>query len=208
MKDIRRIAKDVGIPGTFMYAAEYQVLEHGDGFDWEQIVTVISALIIFVVILALSGNIVTSMLVLLNLVLISFNIMALLWYMNLELNLVTMANIILTFGLAFDYSEHIAQGFNISEASPNARTDWERRRSKVKGAFARLGAPVFHGAVSTFIGTIPIAFADNYSLRAFFREWFGIIFFGMLHAFFLLPALLQLFGCLTKHDRHLSKTQT
>ena len=66
---------------------------------------------------------------------------------------------------------------------------------------------MFHGAVSTFIGTIPIAFADNYSLKAFFREWFGIIFFGMLHGFFLLPALLQLIGCLNKHDKAQSKSQ-
>ena len=114
-----------------MWAPEYQVLEHGDGFDWEQIVTVISALVIFVVILLLSGSIVTSALVLLNLVLISFNIMALLWYMDLELNLVTMANLILTFGLAFDYSEHIAQGYNISTASPDAKTNWDRRSSKI-----------------------------------------------------------------------------
>ena len=163
---------------------------------------------IFVIVFLLSGSIVTSLIVFANLILISYNILALLWYMDLELNLVTMANIILTFGLAFDYSEHIAQGYNISVASPYATNNCQRRRSKVIGAFSKLGAPVFHGALSTFIGTVPLAFANNYSLQAFFREWFGIIFFGMLHGFFLLPALLSILGCLTEEDKKIQKERS
>ena len=133
--------------------------------------------------------------------LVDLNLVALIWYWGLELNFVTMLNLILALGLAVDYSAHIAHAYNFSDADPSCKSDRERRVSKVRGAFTKIGTSVFHGAFSTFLAIVTISASSSYIFQAFFKQWFGIIVFGLLHAFLLLPVLLSLIGPLKKGDK-------
>ena len=153
------------------------------------------------IILIFSGNVCISVLVLCMMGLVDLNLVALIWYWGLELNFISMINIILALGLAVDYSAHLAHAYNFSEPESDCKTDRERRVSKVKGAFTKIGTSVFHGAFSTFLAIVTISASSSYIFRAFFKQWFGITMFGMLHAFFLLPVLLSLMGPLKKSGR-------
>ena len=126
--------------------------------------------------------------------LIDLNLLALIWYWGLELNFITMINLILAIGLAVDYSAHIAHAYNCSEAPEDEPSNIKRRKARVRLAFRKIGSSVFHGAFSTFLAIVTISASSSYIFRAFFKQWFAIILFGMLHGFFLLPVLLSLIG--------------
>lgn len=64
-----------------------------------------------------------------------------------------------------------------------------------------MGSSVVHGAMSTFLAIVMISATTNYVFKAFFKQWFCIIMFGMIHAFFLLPVLLSICGPLSKEDK-------
>lgn len=151
--------------------------------------------------LLFSGSWYSSVLVLFNVALVDLNLFGLIWYWGLELNSVTMLSIILAFGLAVDYSAHIAHAYNCSEVDvplSASHSNFEKRKSKVRGAFKKMGGPVFHGAFSTFLAIVALSGSESYIFRAFFKQWFGIVVFGMLHGYVLLPVLLSLVGPLKK----------
>lgn len=72
---------------------------------------------IFLILFLLTGNIVSTALVVLCVGLVDLNIISLLWLWGLELNFITMVNLILAVGLAVDYSSHIAHAYNSSIAT-------------------------------------------------------------------------------------------
>ena len=135
--------------------------------------------------------------------LIDVNLLALLWYWDLELNFTTMVNIIFAIGVAVNYSSHIANGYNFSEVDVSLfnQSNFERRKSKVRGSFKKIGGSVFHGAFSTFLAIVAISASSSYIFQAFFRQWFGIVVFGILHGFVLLPCILCVIGPLKPEER-------
>ncbi|KAJ7385698.1 Patched domain-containing protein 3 [Desmophyllum pertusum] len=71
---------------------------------------------------------------------------------NVSLNSVSMINLVMAIGFAVDYSAHIAHAYVLS----NKLTANER----VVDALSTLGASVFMGGFSTFLGMIVLAFAS------------------------------------------------
>ena len=55
--------------------------------------------------------------------LIDLNLVALIWYWDLNLNFITMINLVLAVGLAVDYSAHIAYGYSQSRADKECKTN-------------------------------------------------------------------------------------
>ena len=209
MEDLRRIASEYGPDSSLMYSQIFLTWEQYKNFDADLLVSVGSALgAIFLIIFLFSGNLCSSLLVLSMMGLVDLNLVGLIWYWDLELNVITMVNLIVAIGLAVDYSAHIAHSYNFSAPDPSCKTNRERRVSKVRGAFTKIGTSVFHGAFSTFLAIVTISASSSYVFRAFFKQWFGIIVFGMLHAFFLLPVLLSLIGPLKRSDRNPAKAST
>lgn len=60
-----------------------------------------------------------------------------------------------------------------------------------------MGSSVFHAAFSSFLALIPLAFAESFHFRVFFKTWTGITVFGFVNGLFLLPALMSEIGPLT-----------
>lgn len=180
----------------------YLIWEQYADFDREVLVCLISSLVaIYIVVLLSSGNFCSSLFVFSMMGLVDLNLVAMIWWWGLELNFITMLNVILALGLSVDYSAHITHGFNVTNASESeATTNRERRKFKVQKSFKLMGSSVVHGAMSTFLAIVMISATTNYVFVAFFKQWFSIILFGMLHAFFLLPVLLSMCGPLSKDD--------
>lgn len=204
MNELRDVASVYGPSGTFVFANIFFDYEQYTNFSTDVAIQLVTAIVaIFVIVLIFSGNICTTLMVTMNIALVDLNLLALIWYWNLELNFVTVVNLILAIGLAVDYSAHIAHAYNISVADPSCETNRERRKSKVRRTFTNIGNSVFHGAFSTFLAIVTISASSNYIFRAFFKQWFAIIIFGMLHGFVLLPVILSFIGPLKRADKGL-----
>ncbi|XP_053687905.1 patched domain-containing protein 3 [Sabethes cyaneus] len=119
-----------------------------------------------------------------------------LWDVNLDS--ISMINLIMCIGFSINYTAHICYTF----MSCKARTPDER----VRQALYSLGMPIVQGSSSTILGAVPLLLADSYIFLVFFKMVFLVIFIGAMHGLFLLPVLLSLFGpgsCTSSSDDEL-----
>lgn len=107
-----------------------------------------------------------------------------LWDVNLDS--ISMINLIMCIGYSVDFTAHICYSFMSSKAKhPDER---------VREALYSLGMPILQGATSTILGCIGLLLADSYIFLVFFKMMFLVIIAGAMHGIFLLPVLLSLFG--------------
>lgn len=107
-----------------------------------------------------------------------------LWDVNLDS--ISMINLIMCIGFSVDYTAHICYAYMSSEA--------RRPDDRVRDALYSLGMPIGQAATSTVLGTIGLLLADSYIFLVFFKMIFLVIFIGAMHGLFVLPVLLSLFG--------------
>lgn len=107
-----------------------------------------------------------------------------LWKVNLDS--ISMINLIMCIGFSVDFTAHICYAY----MSSKAKTPDDR----VKECLYALGLPIFQGSISTILGMVALALADNYIFSVFFKMVFLVVFCGAMHGLFLLPVLLSLFG--------------
>ncbi len=81
-------------------------------------------------------------------------------YLGLTIEMVTSILLILCCGLALDYSAHIGVAYATSRA--------RRRGERAHEALVSLGAPVFHGGISTFLAISLLCFTGSYIFITFF----------------------------------------
>ena len=93
--------------------------------------------------------------------------------------------ILISVGLAVDYSAHIAHAF--TTASGNAPT-------RAVKAVRRLGPSVFNAVVSTGLAVALIGFSKSWVFVIFFRALFLVCILGGAHGLWLLPVLLSIAG--------------
>lgn len=107
-----------------------------------------------------------------------------LWHVNLDS--ISMINLIMCIGFSVDYTAHICYAYMSSKAkTPN---------EKVQECLYALGLPILQGSVSTILGVLALILAESYIFLVFFKMVFLVVFFGAMHGLFLLPVLLSLFG--------------
>ncbi|KAL8165023.1 UNVERIFIED_CONTAM: hypothetical protein K2H54_025205 [Gekko kuhli] len=106
------------------------------------------------------------------------------WDVNLDS--ISMINLIMCIGFSVDCSAHISYAFVSSKkASLN---------DKAVDALYRLGYPMIQGAVSTILGVLVLSMTNTYIFRAFFKIIFLVISFGTSHGLFFIPVFLTFFG--------------
>lgn len=204
LMDLRELQTESGLSKTFSYTQNYLDYESYVTFDQETILTVTLALIaIFVVLIIVTANLTVTMFVLLCVALVDLFLLALLYFWSVTLNSVTIVNVTIAIGLAVDYSAHIGHAY-LTINPPNVDengvplTDHQKRVHKARGALGQMGSSVFHGAFSTFLAICVLAPSASYIFEVFFKMWFGIIIFGVMNGFILLPVLLSLCGPLNR----------
>ncbi|XP_009985415.1 PREDICTED: patched domain-containing protein 3, partial [Tauraco erythrolophus] len=106
-------------------------------------------------------------------------------FWNVNLDSISMINLVICIGFSVDFSAHISYAFVTSgEASANKRA---------VEALSLLGYPVLQGAVSTILGVVVLAAAKAYIFRTFFKIMFLVILFGALHGLVFIPVFLTFF---------------
>merc|ERR1712072_226689 len=93
--------------------------------------------------------------------------------------------ILISVGLAVDYSAHIAHMFVTSTGTSSERS--------IK-ALVRIGPSVFNAICSTLLAVVVLGFSKSYIFRVFFKALFLTILFGGSVGLWLLPVLLSIFG--------------
>lgn len=108
-----------------------------------------------------------------------------LYWWDVTISSVSTIYILISVGLAVDYSAHIAHMFVVSEGSADERA---------VRALERIGPSVFNAVCSTMIAVLVLSTSQSYIFRTFFKALFLTVAIGGVHGLVLLPVLLSLFG--------------
>ncbi|KAK0078399.1 hypothetical protein PV325_002536 [Microctonus aethiopoides] len=115
------------------------------------------------------------------------------WDVNLDS--ISMINLIMCIGFSVDFTAHICYAYMSSKK--------KRPEDRVKDCLYSLGLPIVQGAASTILGLVALLLAGTYIFLVFFKMVFLVIFIGAMHGLFLLPVLLSIFGpgsCINNDD--------
>ena len=106
---------------------------------------------------------------------------------DLDLNSISLINLVMAVGLVVDYSMHMAHNFSLQDASlPRAK--------RAELAAKEMGQPIFLGVTTTFLAILPLAFSSSQAFRVFFQMFFGIVLAGGAHGLIFMPVLLSVMG--------------
>ena len=106
-------------------------------------------------------------------------------FWNVNLDSISMINLVICIGFSFDFSAHISYAF-VSSSEPLVNR-------KAIEALYLLGYPVLQSAVSTIIGVCVLSTAKAYIFRTFFKIMFLVMVFGAAHGLIFIPVFLTFF---------------
>ncbi|XP_056375358.1 patched domain-containing protein 3 isoform X2 [Hyla sarda] len=116
-------------------------------------------------------------------------------YWNVNLDSISMINLVICVGFSVDFSAHIAYAF--------FSNDKTLVNERAIDALHSLGYPIVQGGLSTILGVVVLSAAQSYIARTFFKIIFLVIAFGMLHGLVFLPVFLTIIGnCGIKPDKN------
>lgn len=167
-----------------------------DGYRYisqELIITLLLALaaVGFVCLICLD-SVKNSFVVVLSLVLVDVDLLGILKLWGLQINSITVINLVMAIGLMVDYSLHIVHCFGQQEV--NAPVD-----DRVINGLAKMGPSVLTGATTTMLGIIPLAAAGSEIFRVFFRMMLSVVVLGAVHGFCFAPVMLSVLGNAIEH---------
>ena len=198
LKDVRDIGSEYGLGDTYFYSGIFMVYEMHVGLIAQMFLSVGLALFaVFCVVIFITGSIQVTLLVILSVVLVDIYLFALIYFWGERINFLTLVCLVLGLGLSVDYSAHIAHTYLLVEG-PADMDKGDKRIYKSRVALSQMGSSVAHGGMSTFLAVIVLAGARSYFFRLFFKSFFGIVVFGLLNGFILLPIILSFIGPTTE----------
>ncbi|XP_076353489.1 protein patched-like isoform X1 [Tachypleus tridentatus] len=106
--------------------------------------------------------------------------------LGIRLSAVPAVILIVAAGVGMDFTAHITMGFLTSIGDRNRR---------MAMTLEHMFAPVIHGAMSTLLGVLMLAFSEfDFIIRYFFYVLVALVFIGLINGLLLLPVLLSLIG--------------
>ncbi|XP_043232014.1 patched domain-containing protein 3-like [Amphibalanus amphitrite] len=146
----------------------------------------ISAVVMMIVSLIFIPSPTCSLWVAFSIISIETGVVGYMTLWNVNLDCISMINLIMCIGFSVDFSAHISYAY-LSGRGLSAD-------DRLREALHSLGLPILQGGVSTILAVGTLALAPSYIFITFFKTNFLVIAFGMLHGMLLLPVLLSLLG--------------
>ncbi|XP_069504214.1 patched domain-containing protein 3-like [Ambystoma mexicanum] len=190
LRELRKIAMGCTVPlmvyhPTFMHLDQYDVIVQST----IQNVVVATGLMLFISLLLIPNPLCSLWVTFANASII-VGVTGFMAYWNVNLDSVSMINLIICIGFSVDFSAHISYAFVTSQDS-NAN-------ERVNNALHLLGYPIVQGALSTILGVIALSASGNYLFKSFFKIMFLVIMFGAVHGLVFIPVFLTFFGVCAK----------
>lgn len=145
------------------------------------------------------GKVAIVILVCFTVVIIDVDLLGFVYHWGLEVNSITVIELIMAVGLVVDYMVHIVHYF--LHQDPGIPKD-----ARIANALGEIGPSVMVGAATTFLGIMPMAFAQNAIFRVFFKMFLVIITFGFWHGVAFIPVALSLLPDSMLASEHPAKT--
>eukprot|EP01066_Platyproteum_vivax_P010507 Platyproteum_vivax@DN4707_c0_g1_i1.p1 len=153
----------------------------------------LAAVCMLAVALILIPKVSSALLVILTIAMIDVGLFGFMSFWGLQLNMITMINLVISIGFSVDYSAHICHTFTHCEG--------ETRNLRATEALVLMGGPILHGAMSTQMGVIMLAFSSSFVFRVFFKMMTMVLVFGVSHGVIFLPVMLSLVGPMPRHKK-------
>ena len=198
LKDLRYLMKEYSLGNSF--ELDFRLFDYELFMNfWAEfaIPMALAFCSVCVVILIITSDVIATLVVALCVLLTDLFLCGLVHYWRLTFNPVVVLQIVLGIGCSVDFSAHIAYAYLVEDVShlvSDKATKSEIRKKKAEVSLSKMGSSVFHGGFSTFVSLSVLAPADTYIFIVFYRMWFGILLFGMLNGFLLLPVILSFIG--------------
>lgn len=184
--DLTKVMKNFGGAKTFPYSFEFLYWEEVGIIDQELIrnLAICSACIIVMIGLLIPHPKI-AIFVILAILLSVIDLIGFLYFWDVTVSGISTIYILISVGLAVDYSAHIAHMFVESTGTSSQRAI---------SALERIGPSVFNAVFSTLLAVVIIGFSESYVFRVFFKALFLTVLLGGAHGLIFLPTMLSIFG--------------
>merc|ERR1711865_1291285 len=186
MVEVRKALKPKFNGAAFPYSFQFLYWEEVGIIDSELTRNlIICGVVIFAIIGMLIPTPRVAIFVIASILLALVEMVGFMYWWGVTISGVSTIYILISVGLAVDYSAHIAHVFTHAYGTSTERA---------VGAVARIGPCVFNAVMSTILAVLVLSMSKSYIFRTFFKALCLVCIIGGAHGLWLLPALLAVFG--------------